>query len=131
MNCPTASSSTYASATRPTPWCRGHRSRSSSAGRRRRVGRCPGTPQAAPTSTTERRGVTGARFRAVPIVNRGFKGRRSQAGAGLIPPGQYLVDDFPVLTAGPTQFTPLAEWDFTIVDESGAAAGRWTWEELQ
>ena len=65
------------------------------------------------------------------IVNRGFKGRRSQAGAGLIPPGQYLVDDFPVLTAGPTQFTPLAEWDFTILDESGAAAGRWTWEEFQ
>ena len=35
------------------------------------------------------------------IVSRGFRGRR-QPGAGLIPPGQYLVDDFPVLTAGPT-----------------------------
>src|SRR5690349_19916587 len=65
------------------------------------------------------------------IVNRGFKGRRRQAGAGLIPPGQYVVDDFPVLTAGPTQFTPLADWDFTIVDETGATAGRWTWEEFQ
>ena len=65
------------------------------------------------------------------IVNRGFKGRRRQAGAGLIPPGQYVVDDFPVLTAGPTQFTPLEEWDFTITDETGAAAARWTWEEFQ
>ena len=65
------------------------------------------------------------------IVNRGFKGRRRQAGAGLIPPGQYLVDDFPVLTAGPTQFTPLKEWDFTIVDETGAQVARWTWEQFQ
>jgi DMSO/TMAO reductase YedYZ molybdopterin-dependent catalytic subunit len=65
------------------------------------------------------------------IVNRGFKGRRRQAGAGLVPPGQYVVDDFPVLTAGPTQFTPLAKWDFTIVDETGAPAGRWTWDEFQ
>jgi len=65
------------------------------------------------------------------IVNRGFKGRRRQTGAGLIPPGQYVVDDFPVLTAGPTQFTSLDEWDFTIVDETGATAGRWTWEEFQ
>jgi DMSO/TMAO reductase YedYZ molybdopterin-dependent catalytic subunit len=65
------------------------------------------------------------------IVNRGFKGRRRQAGAGLVPPGQYVVDDFPVLTAGPTQFTPLEKWDFTIVDETGAPAGRWTWDEFQ
>ena len=65
------------------------------------------------------------------IVNRGFKGRHRQAGAGLIPPGQYLVDDFPVLTAGPTQFTPLEEWDFTIVDESGTQAARWTWDQFR
>jgi DMSO/TMAO reductase YedYZ molybdopterin-dependent catalytic subunit len=65
------------------------------------------------------------------IVNRGFMGRRRQTGAGLIPPGQYVVDDFPVLTAGPTQFTALDEWDFTIVDETGADAAKWTWDELQ
>jgi hypothetical protein len=35
------------------------------------------------------------------IVNRGFQGRRRQPGAGLIPPGQYVVEDFPVLSAGP------------------------------
>jgi DMSO/TMAO reductase YedYZ molybdopterin-dependent catalytic subunit len=69
----------------------------------------------------------------VSFVTRGFRGRRraDQAGAGLIPPGQYLVDDFPVLSAGPTPDTPLEEWDFTVVDETGAVAARWTWEELR
>jgi DMSO/TMAO reductase YedYZ molybdopterin-dependent catalytic subunit len=66
----------------------------------------------------------------VAIVNRGFQGRRRQPGAGLIPPGQYLVDDFPVLSAGPTPYISLAEWDFTVSDETGAIAARWTWEEL-
>jgi DMSO/TMAO reductase YedYZ molybdopterin-dependent catalytic subunit len=65
------------------------------------------------------------------IVNRGFEGRRRQPGAGLIPPGQYLVDDFPVLTAGPTPSVPLGDWDFTIVDDSGTVAARWTWAELR
>src|SRR3954467_11351860 len=64
------------------------------------------------------------------IVSRGFQGRRRQPGAGLIPPGQYLVDDFPVLSAGPTPQTPLEEWDFTIVDDTGPRA-RWTWDELR
>jgi DMSO/TMAO reductase YedYZ molybdopterin-dependent catalytic subunit len=66
----------------------------------------------------------------VAIVNRGFQGRRRQPGAGLIPPGQYLVDDFPVLTAGPTPFVDLDTWDFTIVDESGTRLARWTWPEF-
>jgi DMSO/TMAO reductase YedYZ molybdopterin-dependent catalytic subunit len=64
------------------------------------------------------------------IVNRGFTGRRAQPGAGLVPPGQYVVDDFPVLTAGPTPDVDLDDWDFTIVDESGAQLARWTWSEL-
>jgi len=65
------------------------------------------------------------------IVNRGFKGRPRQAGAGLIPPGQYVVDDFPVLTAGPTPFTSPEDWDFSIVDETDAPAARWTWDEFR
>ncbi len=64
------------------------------------------------------------------IVNPGFQGRRRRPGGGLIPPGQSVVDDFRVLTAGPTPSVPLDGWDFTIVDESGAVAARWTWEEL-
>ena len=66
------------------------------------------------------------------FVNRGFEGRRSrQPGGGLIPPGQHLVDGFPVLSAGPTPDTALDEWDFTIVDETGATAARWTWEQFR
>jgi hypothetical protein len=33
-------------------------------------------------------------------VSRGFKGRRRPSAE--LPPGQYLVEDFPVLSAGPT-----------------------------
>ena len=65
------------------------------------------------------------------IISRGFRGRRRQTGAGLVPPGQYVVEDFPVLTAGPTPFTRLEDWDFTIVDETGAIAARWTWDEFR
>ena len=66
------------------------------------------------------------------IVNPGFGGRRRQPGAGLVPPGQYLVDDFPVLTAGPTPQTALEDWDFTVVDDqTGAVIARWTWPEFR
>ena len=65
------------------------------------------------------------------VVNRGFGSRRRQPGAGLIPPGQYLVDDFPVLTAGPTPVVSLDTWDFTIVDHAGDQLARWTWPELR
>ena len=65
------------------------------------------------------------------IVNPGFGGRRRQPGAGLVPPGQYPVDDFPVLTAGPTPQTALEDWDFTVVDDTGAVAARWTWPEFR
>src|SRR2546423_13396531 len=66
------------------------------------------------------------------IVSRGFLGRRRrQPGAGLAPPGQYVVDDFPVLAAGPTPYTPLDRWDFTIIDEMGTTAARWTWDEFR
>ena len=34
-------------------------------------------------------------------VSRGFKGKRRRPSVEL-PPGQYLVEDFPVLSAGPT-----------------------------
>ncbi|MGH8916716.1 MAG: molybdopterin-dependent oxidoreductase, partial [Acidimicrobiia bacterium] len=67
----------------------------------------------------------------MPIVSRGFGGRRRQPGVGLLPPGQYIVDDFPVLTAGPTPHTSLDDWDFTIVDETGSQVARWTWPEFR
>jgi DMSO/TMAO reductase YedYZ molybdopterin-dependent catalytic subunit len=63
------------------------------------------------------------------LVTRGFHGRRLDADPGRLPPGQYLVPDFPVLSAGPTPRTPLEEWSLTIhgaVDEPQS----WPWEEF-
>ncbi len=61
--------------------------------------------------------------------SRGFSGRRRTSGdPARVPPGQYLTDDFPVLSAGPTPRTALNDWDFQIrgaVDEPVS----WTWEE--
>jgi DMSO/TMAO reductase YedYZ molybdopterin-dependent catalytic subunit len=67
----------------------------------------------------------------VPIVSRGFRGRRREEDdGGRVPPGQYLVDDFPVLSAGPTPHTPLEEWDFAVLG-SVAEPKRWTWDEFR
>src|SRR5918996_31604 len=49
------------------------------------------------------------------FVSRGFRGRRrTDVPSGRVPPGQYVTDDFPVLSAGPTPHTPLTEWTFSI-----------------
>ena len=67
----------------------------------------------------------------MPIVSRGFRGRhRDEDDSGRVPPGQYVVDDFPVLSAGPTPHTPLEEWTFTIEGDV-AEPKRWTWDEFQ
>ncbi|HTZ88616.1 MAG TPA: sulfite oxidase-like oxidoreductase [Solirubrobacteraceae bacterium] len=47
-----------------------------------------------------------------------------------MPPGQYVVHDFPVLSAGPTPHTPLEQWGLQIGGEVTAPAS-WTWEEFQ
>lgn len=59
------------------------------------------------------------------IVSPGFFGRRRTQRPDL-PPGQYLTDDFPVLSAGPTPRVPLQDWEFTITTEVGQAH-RWDW----
>jgi DMSO/TMAO reductase YedYZ molybdopterin-dependent catalytic subunit len=63
-------------------------------------------------------------------ISRGFHGRRRpEADPTRVPPGQYLVDDFPVLSAGPTPHVDLADWSFSItglVDDPLS----WTWDEL-
>jgi DMSO/TMAO reductase YedYZ molybdopterin-dependent catalytic subunit len=64
----------------------------------------------------------------VSIISRGFHGRRRQEGDRL-PPGQYLVEDFPVLSAGPTPRVPLDRWEFTIDTEIGETH-RWSWQEF-
>src|ERR671923_395965 len=64
-------------------------------------------------------------------ISRGFRGRRrADADPARIPPGQYVTNDFPVLSAGPTPHTPLDRWDFSIVGEVDEPR-RWTWEEFR
>ena len=58
----------------------------------------------------------------------GFSGRRRADTPGL-PPGQYLTESFPVLSAGPTPRIPQDSWEFTITTESGAEH-KWSWEEF-
>lgn len=64
-------------------------------------------------------------------ISRGFHGRRrSDVDPARVPRGQYVVDDFPVLSAGPTPHTPLEQWSFQIGGAVGAPAS-WTWEQFQ
>src|ERR1700738_1810708 len=64
------------------------------------------------------------------LISRGFLGRRRPAEVeDRLPPGQYVVTDFPVLSAGPTPHTPLDEWSFTISGEVDEPVS-WSWEEF-
>lgn len=65
------------------------------------------------------------------FFSRGFTGKRRDSDtAGRLPPGQYLTRDFPVLSAGPTPYTPEENWDFTIVG-AVETPQRWTWAAFQ
>lgn len=58
----------------------------------------------------------------------GFQGRPRSTEPDL-PPGQYLTEDFPVLSTGPTPKVKLDTWEFVITTETGADY-RWTWDDL-
>jgi DMSO/TMAO reductase YedYZ molybdopterin-dependent catalytic subunit len=59
------------------------------------------------------------------IVSPGFSGRRRE-GSDKLPPGQYLVTDFPVLSAGPTPRVDTASWRLTVRTETGEVQS-WDW----
>jgi len=64
------------------------------------------------------------------FFSRGFTGKhRSEAVSDRVPPGQYLTDDFPVLSAGPTPRTSLETWSFEINGLVKEPA-RWSWLEF-
>ncbi|MET9633275.1 sulfite oxidase-like oxidoreductase [Lentzea sp. NPDC006480] len=62
------------------------------------------------------------------IVSPGFTGRRQSPDVQL-PPGQYLTEDFPVLTAGPTPRVPTDRWELTVSTEVGQKY-TWSWQQL-
>lgn len=66
------------------------------------------------------------------FVTRGFKGRRADSAGPpeRIPPGQYLIGDFPVLSAGPTPKIRLEDWILTVTGLDGNEKA-WTWDEFQ
>src|SRR6478736_1753096 len=51
--------------------------------------------------------------------SRGFTGHGRSTPE--LPPGQYLVEDFPVLSAGPTGHIKPEDWSFTLTTEAGQA----------
>jgi len=64
------------------------------------------------------------------MVTRGFTGRRQAVDAAdRIPPGQHVVDDFPVLSAGPTPRIALDQWSFTL-KEGPKPLMTWNWAEF-
>jgi len=66
------------------------------------------------------------------FVSRGFVGKRrapEAAKAGRVPPGQYVTNDFPVLSAGPTPNVHLDRWSFTIDGLVGEPM-TWSWDEF-
>jgi DMSO/TMAO reductase YedYZ molybdopterin-dependent catalytic subunit len=64
----------------------------------------------------------------MPIISPGWTGRRRPGGEKL-PPGQYLVTDFPVLQAGPTPRVDTRRWKFTITTEAGQEHA-WDWKSF-
>ena len=63
------------------------------------------------------------------FVSPGFSGHRRRDEQQRLPPGQYLVRDFPVLSAGPTPHLSTDRWEFTITTETGQVH-KWSWAEL-
>jgi DMSO/TMAO reductase YedYZ molybdopterin-dependent catalytic subunit len=61
------------------------------------------------------------------VISRGFTGRRRSDEQ--LPPGQYLTEDFPVLSAGPTPKVDLSQWEFAISTESGQRH-TWSWPQF-
>jgi len=63
-----------------------------------------------------------------PPISRGFRARpRPAEHRDRLPPGQHLVSDFPVLSAGPTPAIDLARWRFSLHD-GGTKLGEWDWD---
>ena len=61
------------------------------------------------------------------MVTRGFTGRaRPPEIAERLPPGQYLEQDFPVLSAGPTPHVRTEDWSFTLKDGPKPVM-KWDW----
>jgi Sulfite oxidase and related enzymes len=62
------------------------------------------------------------------FITRGFTGAGRERDPRL-PPGQSLVADWPVLSAGPTPELDTTDWSFSVRTETGQLHA-WSWDEL-
>src|SRR5260370_28001792 len=96
--------------------------------------RSPRPSAAASTSRQSWNSSQGKRCRGdhpMSFISRGFRGkRRDTASSSRVPPGQYVVNDFPVLSAGPTPRVALPEWTFVVEGEIDEPK-KWTWDEFR
>ena len=64
------------------------------------------------------------------MVTRGFTGRRfGRDDAKRVPPGQHLVENFPVLTAGPRSQVATDDWALTL-KIGPRPVKTWRWSEF-
>lgn len=65
------------------------------------------------------------------FFTRGFQGKRTLSNlSDRLPPGQYMEEDFPVLSAGPSPSISLDAWRFTIRGLVKTSI-TWNWQEFQ
>ncbi len=64
------------------------------------------------------------------MITRGFRSKRPRGDPSRVPPGQYVTDDVPVLSAGPTPHTPLDAWSFALRDVDERQLASWSWKEF-
>jgi DMSO/TMAO reductase YedYZ molybdopterin-dependent catalytic subunit len=57
-------------------------------------------------------------------ISCGFRGHRPAVDSARVPPGQHVVEEFPVLSVGSTPHTPLEQWTFQL---SGAVDQPVSW----
>jgi DMSO/TMAO reductase YedYZ molybdopterin-dependent catalytic subunit len=64
------------------------------------------------------------------MVTRGFGGRQPPRDiANRLPPGQFVTEDFPVLSAGPNPRISMDDWRFTLKVRAKPVA-EWSWAEF-
>ena len=64
------------------------------------------------------------------FISRGFQRRQAPAApSDRVPPGQYVTQDFPVLSAGPTPRVGLEAWQLELIGEVDRPRS-WNWQEF-
>jgi DMSO/TMAO reductase YedYZ molybdopterin-dependent catalytic subunit len=57
-----------------------------------------------------------------------FTGRPARP-SDLVPPGQFITDEFPVLTAGPSPLVSRSAWELIV--DNGEESRSFSWEEFE